>query len=229
MKKIEDEQTKKSEESKKNNKKVIIIIIIVIAILILCILVFSKKEDKTGIIFEQDDALSLGEKKYLSFLWMVDGAFNNQRYNEEFVVNGKKIKDVNKKFTCTYEEDSKMCIGNNFEGEFKNLFASKINYNKVYGDGQSFYWYQKIDDTYQFTNMNTCNIGRMSVDQKIEVKEEEKDKISYIVTFNDSISSGIYKGDRSYTRNFVLIKEDGDWKVSEAYYHDPCYMDYYIE
>ena len=220
-----------NEPIKKNKKKIsrkFILIIIVILIVIICFLLSGKKVNG-GFIFQRDDALSLGEKKYLSFLWMVDGAFNDQRYNEEIIINDKKINDIYKKFTCDYDASNKTCIGNNFEEEFKNLFASKITYDKVYGDNQSFFWYKKVDNKYQFTNMNTCSISRMSLNQKIEVKEEEIDKITYVITFSDNVTSSIYKGNHLFKKDFVLIKEDGDWKVSEAYYHDPCFMDYYIE
>lgn len=228
----EDKSKKKNNDVKviaKKYKKIAIVVVALSIIMFLGYFLLPKKPGGGIYIFQKDDAITIGEKKYLQFLWMVDGAFNNERYKEEYTVNERKMDNVDKKFTCTYQEGSKKCIGNNFEEEFKKIFSNKITYNKVYGDGQAFYWYEKLDGKYQFNNINTCNASRMNTLQKLELVEEKSDKLTYTVTFEDNVKSGIYKGNNEYKRNFVLIKEDGEWKVSEAYYHDPCYMDYYIE
>ncbi len=211
------------------NKKVLLIILVVVIVILAIFLLTRKGENGGSIIFDKDDTLAIGEKKYLQFLWLVDGAFNNERYKEEFTINNRKMSDSNKKFTCSYGESKKKCVASNFEEEFKDLFSSKITYNKVYGDGQAFYWYEKLDNKFYFTNVNSCNASRMNTKQEMKLKEETSDKIVYTISFSDDVKSGIYKGENKFERNFVLVKEDGKWKVSEAYYHDPCYMDYYIE
>ncbi len=206
------------------------IYIALIIIIIFGILLAVGKNVKRNDTKTMEDALLLGEEKYLEFLWVVDGAFNDSRYNNEsFSVNGKKMKDEYKLFSCTYEKNKKTCMATKFEEAFAHLFASNIDYDKVYGDGLSFKWYEEKDGKYYFSNMNTCNASRMSKDQEIKVEEINDNMITYTVSFTDNISTGTYLGNHQYHKKFVLVLEKGEWKVSKAYYHDPCFMDYNLE
>ena len=156
------------------------------------------------------EALKIGEDKYLKFLWMVDGAFNK----EEFVVNNKKLNKEEKVFTCKYKNNE--CISNNFESEFKKLFASNITYEKVYSDGISYSWFNYKNGNYYFNNINSCNVNRMSLNQEIKVIKIEDKKIVYEITIDNR------------KRDFILVYEDNDWKISTAFYHDLCGMKYFI-
>ena len=169
----------------------------------------------------ESEALVIGVEKYLEFLWMVDGAFNDSKYNDEFVVNGKKLDSDNKKFTCTYKNRKNNCIGNDFENEFKRVFASNITYSKVYGDGVLYTWFKYENGKYIFNYLNNCNTERMDINQIIKVSEITNNKIIYKV--------GSKEDNFKKTKAFVLIKENDDWKVSKAYYRDICEMGYNIE
>ena len=68
----------------------------------------------------------------------------------------------------------------------------------------------------------------MSDNQTIELVKEEKDKLTFKVRYVDNMKSGIYKGEHKITREFVLVREGNEWKVSKAHYHDLCFQDYYI-
>ena len=200
------------------------------AVLLVVILFLAfHKSDEQKLVELREDALSIGEKKYLAFLWMIDGAFNDERYKDSIFVNDKTISDEEKVFTCKYE-DKDTCVGSNFENAFRKVFSNTLSYKDVYGDGLAFNWYEKLDNKYYFSNSNsgTCNISRMSNKQKLEVVEATKYKITYKITYTETIDKGIYKGSHEYTKDFVLVYEDDDWKVSKAYYHDPCYVDYNI-
>lgn len=221
------------------NKKKINIITIFLIILILFIgiyFVFIKSNQKSDLnkddnrnINKEIDELSIGEQKYLEFLWMVDGAFNYERYNkEEFFVNDKKL-ERKPSFLCNYDKDMKTCEGVNFEDNFHKLFASNVKLDIVYGDGVSIRWYEKLEDKYLFTNTNGCDAGRMNTKQKITVENTANNKITYKVIYDEELKSGIYKGQHHFDKKFVLVYENDDWKVSEAYYHNPCYMDYDIK
>lgn len=225
---------------KKNDNRIVYLIIIIIILVIgIVVIIFnavnsksnnavnSKSNDKK---YDQIavDELSLGEEKYLEFLWMVDGAFNNVRYNnEDFTVNGRKAKKK-PAFSCIYENDDKTCYSTNFEDNFHKLFASNVKLDIVYGDGASLRWYEKLEDKYSFTNNNGCEAGRMSLNQTLSVVNSTKEKIMYKVSYDEKLESGIFKGEHHFEKDFVLVYEDGTWKVSEAYYHNPCYMDYDI-
>ena len=191
----------------------------------------SNNEFVDDIIEEQKNnkELSIGIEKYLEFLWMVDGAFNYQRYDKkEFVVNGKKL-EGKKNFSCDYRDnDNTMCYGNNFEKSFKNLFADNIDINNVYSDGVAIFWYQKINDEYTFTNFNNCETDRMSINQKIVLEEKNDNELKYKVFYSEENETGPYKGTHDFNKEFVLVKQDNTWKVSKAYYRNPCYMEYYI-
>ena len=174
------------------------------------------------------DELSLGEIRYLQFLWMVDGAFNYERYNnEDFYVNDKKL-ERQPDFTCIYDNEMKTCKGVNFEENYHKLFASNVKMDFVYGDGLVGMWYEKRENDYFFTNINYCDAGRMNTKQKLTVENVTDKKITYKVTYDEELKSGIFKGSHHFEKDFVLVYENGDWKVSEAYFHDPCYMDYII-
>ncbi len=190
--------------------------IVICLILLICVL-FVKYIPYV----KENNVLKIGEEKYLEFLWIVDGAFNDDRYNETFKVNGNSL-DNDKLFKCIYSKNSNTCKGENFEEAFSNLFKMGFSYDDVYGDKVSFEWYEKIDDYYYFTNINSCNSGRMSIEHNLVIKKIESNRLTYQVTFNDD------KSKRIYDKLFVLEKEKDKWKVSKAYYHDPCYMDYNI-
>jgi len=219
----------------KNRPLSILVMLLIVAIIILGI--YStffkgkrsvKVDDTNKNITDEVDLLSLGEEKYLEFLWMVDGAFNDQRYNNEISVNGKVL-EIKLDFTCVYDEEKKTCQGINFEKNYKDIFASNIEIDSVYGDGVAVRWYEKKDNEYYFENSNSCNIGRMSLKQNLKLISNNDNKLVYQVTYDEEISGGIYKGDHHFEKDFVLIYENGKWKVSEAYYHDPCYMEYIIK
>ena len=167
---------------------------------------------------EKNNALIVGEEKYLEFLWMIDGAFNDSRYSESFTVNGKKLDDEKKIFQCDYDKNMSTCKGENFEEAFNNLFDNGIMIDSVYGDKISFEWYVKKDDGYYFTNINTCNVSRMDLNQKLEAVEINDNELKFRVTLDDI-----------NVKSFELVKRDNIWKVSKAYYHDLCHMDYSIE
>ena len=198
-----------------------ILILVVMYLSILFFMIFTKAGNSN---LSNDETLKIGEEKYLKFLWMVDGAFNEERIGGEFIVNGKTLNKDKKIFTCKYsKKDNKTCVGNNFQEEFNNLFASNIKYDHVYSDKMTFSWYKYKDGKYYFTNPNNCNIKRMSLEQKITVQEILDDKVIYNIVYeNDDYNRMNYL-------YFVLVNEENDWKISEAYYYDLCEMYYHIE
>ena len=170
-----------------------------------------------------DEALDLGVDKYLKFLWMIDGAFNNERLHEEFTVNGKKISKEDKIFTCKYKNTkSKECTANNFETEFKKLFSKNISYEKVYTDQAIYSWIYYKNGNYVFKNLDTCNVDRMGINHNIKVIEIKNNKIVYEVLFENRQSHLMNK------KYFKLINEDNEWKISNAFYYDLCGMRYTI-
>ena len=190
------------------------------SLVFLIILMFTVFAKADYILLSEDEALLIGEEKYLEFLWMIDGAFNNSKFNEEFVVNGKKLDNNKKKFVCNYKDKkSTSCISKNFEEEFARIFSSKISYDEVYGDGVIYTWYKYENGKYSFNMLNNCNISRMDTSQSIRVNEIYSDKLTFYVNENNNTEKN---------RTFVLIKEDNNWKISEAYYRDICEMDYNI-
>ena len=234
------EYTKKnvvSFKDKRSNKLVYIILGVIIFVVLL--IFFLTKDDKNSVTTDtgkkietstlsDDDALTIGEKKYLEFLWMVDGAFNDSRYNSKLKVNGKVIDSSKVSFVCKYDEQKEWCIGENFESAFKGLFASNITYRDVYGDGLAFNWYEQRADGFYFKNITACDVSRMSSEHTIELLSQESDKLTFKVSFTDNIKEGIYKGEHPKNKDFILVKEGSDWKVSRAYYHDLCFQDYPI-
>ena len=202
-------------------KKTLVLIVSSITIAILLFVVFTKADYST---LTENEALTIGEEKYLEFLWMIDGAFNSEKVNSEFTVNGKMLDKDNKKFTCTYKnKKDNSCVGENFESEFKRLFASNITYNSVYGDGAFYTWIEHKNGKYIFNYINNCSISRMNLDQSIKLEDMNNKSLTFYVTIKDAN----YK--KTKTRLFVLVNEDNEWKISRAYYRDICEMDYYIE
>ena len=195
--------------------KKILLILLVIVLGVIGILYYNRKP-----ILTMDEALILGEEKYLTFLWMVDGAFNDERIGYSFKVNNHDLKEENKTFKCVYQKDKKSCISKNLEEEFKKTFSSSLTYKDVYSDGVSNSWYERKNNRDIFTNDNNCNTNRMNEIQKIEVSKIDPGKIKYTVSFKN--------GNREYLKPFILIYENGVWKISSAYYHDLCGMDYNI-
>ena len=197
--------------------------ILILSILFICILLFIlfTKADNNSL--SKEKALEIGEDKYLKFLWMVDGAFNDKRMNGEYIVNGKKLDKNNITFTCNYSKNNnETCVGSNFIEEFNNLFKEELKYEDVYGDKLTYTWIKYEKDKYYFTNPKNCSVNRMNLEQKLSVKEITNDKIVYNISYQ-----GSYNHINNY--NFILIKEDNDWKIDEAYYIDLCEMEYHIE
>lgn len=168
-----------------------------------------------------NEALKIGEEVYLQFLWMVDGAFNDQRFNYTFKVNNHVLKDEDKFFQCTYTNAKDSCISSNFESAFDKLFSSQINYDQVYSDGVVHTWYEKKNNKYVFANINTCNSVRMSENHHLTVLKIERGQITYKVQFDN----GNYIDCEKF---FAIHYEDASWKITRAYYHDLCGIDYNI-
>lgn len=175
---------------------------------------------------DYDEALLVGEEKYLEFLWLVDGAFDTKE--QPYIVNGKELKEENKTFKCIYKNNKKSCIAKNFKETFDNLFSHTISYEKVYSDGVSFSRMNKKEDDYIFTVINTCNISEMPKIQTLEVINIERGKVEYRISFEENMKSGNKSLTRNYNKKFVLVYENKLWKISKAYYHDYCDLDYYI-
>lgn len=174
-------------------------------------------------VLEYNEALQIGVDKYLKFLWMIDGAFNNERFKEEFTVNGNKMLDKDKVFTCTYKnKKSKECVGNNFESEFKKLFSKSISYERVYSDQTIYSWISIKNGKYVFKNLDNCHVDRMGISHQIEVVSIKSNEIVYDVLFENKQAKQTNKKD------FKLILEDGNWKISSAFYYDLCGMHYII-
>ena len=73
-----------------------------------------------------------------------------------------------------------------------------------------------------FNSLATCNINRMNTNQELKIMNISDTRITYEVLFKDNQISHILK------REFVLVLEDDEWKVSRAFYHDLCGMRYTI-
>lgn len=175
-------------------------------------------------ILTPDEALSLGEEKYLQFLWMVDGAFND---NEEYLVNGHSLSNDNRPFNCTFDKKNKTCLVKDFESLFHKYFVNSLSVEQVYSDKLSFKHYEMQDDDIIFNANSICGSNRMNLKQNITVVEIERRKIKYLITYdNDEDSPNRF---REFKKEFVLKYENRKWKVAKAYYHDSCRMDYNIE
>ena len=200
-------------------RNVLLLISILIFTSIIMFIVFTKADYKK---LDNSEALKIGEEKYLEFLWMVDGAFNNERMNGEFIVNGKRLEKDSIKFTCVYKnKKDNTCIGNNFEESFQSLFSSNITYNQVYGDDSGNVWFKYDKGKYKFTNTNYCSVNRMNLKQNIKLHKINQNELEYYVSYKDS-NNGLRE------RTFSLIKENDIWKISKAYYEDLCEIKYRI-
>ena len=201
-------------------KRIIVPVIFLIGLSIILFVVFTK----ASINMTYEEALKIGEEKYLKFLWMVDGAFNSERMNGDFTVNGKILDEKDKLFTCKYQKKNKNeCIGNNFEEEFLSLFSSKLKYDNIYSDGNIYKWYKYEHGKYIFNNINNCSVNRMELNHQMKVNMINKDEILFVVGFNNDQMK--YESEKE----FILVLEDNEWKISKAFYHDLCGMKYYIE
>lgn len=202
-------------------KKVFTPIIFLICLAIIMFVVFANANKN---IMTNERALEIGEEKYLKFLWMIDGAFNSERMNEDFIVNNKSLAKEDKIFTCKYKDKkSNECIGNNFEQEFQKLFSKTIDYNDVYSDRIMYTWYDHIDGKDVFTVLDSCDVDRMNTNQKLEIFSIKENEIIYNASFKNERTNKIT------TRNFILIFEDNDWKIKKAFYHDICAIKYNID
>ena len=201
-------------------KKLVQKLLTIVAIILMIVIGIYVYDIISNPLLSKEEAKKIGEERYLAFLWMVDGAFNYERYNQIFQVNGKS--EVNSTFICEYQDNSQ-CIGKNFVSSFDDVFSNSIHYDKVYGDGISFNWYEEKDNVFTFNNSINCYTKRMGTNHTLEPLIIRRDKITYRVTFQDE------DNERIFEKNFILKHENHEWKVISAYYHDPCYMDYNIE
>ncbi len=248
MNKTNSKKNKKSKKKKSFNKNIIIFPIILIVILIIIIIPKKDKEGNIGvdysnndlkieqsfgdtsiedIITEQKDTdeIKIGINKYLEFLWMVDGAFDTSK--NKFEVNGEKINDLS--FKCEYRGTNDKCYGVDFEENYNRIFSKQVSINRVYGDGVSLKWYEKVGNDYVFYPPKSCTVKRMNLKQSIILKEKTSKELKFLVYYNETVDSGFFKGNHQYEKEFVLVKEDGSWKVRKAYYHNPCYIEYNVE
>ena len=196
------------------------LLLIIVFISVIMFVIITKADQK---IMSNDEALRIGEEKYLEFLWMVDGAFNSDRLKEDFIVNGKSLPKENKVFTCKYRKSKSVeCIGNNFESEFRKLFSENVKYENVYSDGSIYSWIYYKDGKYIFNNLNNCSINRMGINQHLRIVEIMDDKMIFEASFLNR------ENNQMNNRNFVLVLEDRKWKISSAFYYDLCGMWYTI-
>ncbi len=184
-------------------------------------MVFTKANN---ILLTEDEIIKIGEDKYLRFLWMVDGAFNSEKLQNDFIVNGRLLRDEDKKFTCKYlDKKSNECVGTNFEEEFKFLFASNLYYENVYSDGLMYSWHNYQNGKHTFTVIDNCNINRMGLEHELSISSIKENEIVYNVSFENEHTKN------KINKTFVLVLEDNEWKISKAYYYDLCEMKYYIK
>ena len=204
-----------------NNKKTHWLIFLLVIVLVVIL-----KEMFWLPLLTEEEALEVGVNKYLDFLWMVDGVFNNNDLH--YTVNGKEQGEENKIVTCknNVSKDNK-CVISEFESSFKNLFAHNIDYCKVYGGEMSILSISINNNEYTFKNVSSCNQYKMGKNHHLEVNSIERNKIVYRIIFQDE-SVGKVIG-RDYEKFFVLVNENHTWKISKAFYHDACHMDYNIE
>lgn len=198
-------------------RKVFIPAIILLFLTIIMFVVFTKASETP---LTKDQAIIIGEEKYLQFLWMVDGAFNNQ---EEFIVNNKKIPEENKVFHCKYKnKSSKECVGENFEEEFSKLFSHDIKYDNVYSDDIMYNWHRFENGDHIFSMIDSCNVNRMPINHKLELVNISSNKLEFKVSFINRQTEIVNN------RDFILVLEDGIWKINTAFYYDNCENKYYI-
>ena len=200
-------------------KKTIVPFIFLISMSIILFVVFTKA---SGNLLTTNEAIKIGEDKYLKFLWMVDGAFNSKRFNEDYIVNGKELSSEDKIFTCEYKKNShNECVGKNFQTEFVNLFSNKINYNNVYSDGGLYSIISNNEGEYTFNIIDNCAINRMDVNQQIRVVDIKNNEIVFEV-------NSVNNTNIENKKDFILVFDDNEWKISKAYYHDLCGTKFHI-
>ena len=193
--------------------------IIVISLIIFVLSIFTFLRFKGLSI---DDAISLGENKFLEFTWITYGAFND---DENITINGKRLNDSHKIITC--EAINGKCFVRDFEQVYHRLFSKKVEMKKVYGDKFSFNWYEVIDNQYYFNYPKNCSIHSVIKDFSLKLVSNTFNKIVYEIEYLDEgISHDQEK--RKAVKQFILVKEDNDWKIAEAFYRDVCMMSYNI-
>lgn len=205
-------------------KKLIIIIFgIILLILLSIIFVFHNNYPK---IKTREDALILGEEKLSLFLHLVDG---QGKITEETLTSTKEIsinnhisltkEKLEKKFVCSYEKEEQRyysnCYAKNLEKYFKKLFVSDITYDEVFGINN----YLLENDKYYLNYTHICSDTPSMKNFSLEVKEIKDDKITYIFKY-DLVSLGVYS--KNYSNDFVLVKENREWKISKVSYSIPC-------
>ena len=196
------------------------LILVLLFISIIVYIVYTKASASN---ISEEYAIKIGEEKYLKFLWIVDGAFNEERMGGEYSVNGKKLDKSDKSFSWKKKKKNKdTCVNKNFYEEFRKLFTNNIRYDYVYGDGMTYSWIKYENDKYYFTNPNNCSTNRMGLEHKLTIREIHDDKIVYNVTYDSHHN-------HPYSNEFVLINDKDEWKISEATYYDLCEMEYHIE
>ena len=193
--------------------KLKVLIIFLLFCTIVCFIIFVNGNENH---LTNEEILKLGEEKYLSLLWMVKGAFEDKK----IIVNNHELDDSQKVFNCHFNDSQKECIGNNFEEAFNQVFSKNISYEKVYGDGVTHVWIKKIGDDYHFAYNFYCRDNHDEDNYQLSIKSVSDVKIVYEITALNS--------SKSFTRTFILTKEDNKWKISQAVYRDKCMMDYYI-
>ena len=201
-------------------KKMLYLIVSLVSLSIILFIVFTNANNQS---LNDDKIIEIGEEKYLEFLWMIDGAFHDESINNKYIVNGKKLSDDKKIFTCTYNKNNTSCEGSNFEDEFHKLFAPNISFNQVYGDGVTFNWYEYKNGKYYFYYPNNCNINNGTLEYYLEERNRSEDEIIYDVKYRNANYS------HDIIDEFKLIKDNNIWKISKAIYYDSCGMEYIIE
>ncbi len=193
-------------------KKVIVPLLFLIILLLALMFIYRNVVDKAK-------ALDIGEEKYLEFLWIVDGAFSNS----EYTVNNKTLTNDKKIFKCLDKNNkTNECIGNNFEKEFYKLFSENIKYDNVYSDGLIYKWYRYDNGKYYFKYFDNCDKNHMNPNHQLELVSISNDILKYQVSFLNNQTKRIIK------RDFVLVLEDNNWKIKNAFYYDTCDIKYYI-
>lgn len=174
-------------------------------------------------LLSKEGALAIGEQKYLEFLWFVDGALTD---DWNYTVNDKTLTKENYPFVCKQDMKSKKCTIDDFDNILHRLFSKTITYDSVYSDGISYSWYEKQNSKFILNYDTNCSVRKMSKEQTISVIKITHDEIQYEISFDDNYSKYNL---HDFDKKFVLVKEDNHWKIKNAYYHDSCHMDYYIE
>lgn len=198
-------------------KFLVLIISLILLMVVGVLLLFFNKP-----LLTYNEALTLGEEKYLTFLWFIDGAFNEKN---QYYVNDKSFTKEQYPFICEYTKVKNKCYIKDFNTLFKKSFASNITYEKVYNDGISNSFYQLNNQDFVFNSKIICGSNNKIFKHHLIVEKIDNNKIEYLISYdNDEILKN-----HNYVKEFILVKEKGQWKISKAYYRDRCRMDYNIE